>query len=207
MKSRTLVLFLLAALTLTLLAGCQSANVDTPTTGAPRNATPLADVASATDPQWITPQEAEAIALAHAEILAENARMDRTEADIEGNWPHYDVEFHAGDYEYDYEIDAATGAVVRWKQEYEPVNAQPATPGNETQPAGTQPITAAEAEAIALAHAGLQRENVRFDRTEPDRERGGTEYEVEFRCGNWEYSYDIDADTGRIIDHEKEWDD
>ena len=127
MKKHALVLFLLAALTLTLLAGCQSANMDTPITGAPRTAAPLTNVTPATDPT--TPQPTEA-----------------------------------------------------------------------------KSITAAEAEAIALAHAGLQRENVRFDRTELDRDDGILEYEVEFRYGNWEYSYDIDAKTGKIIEFEKEWD-
>ena len=68
-------------------------------------------------------------------------------------------------------------------------------------------LTAEEAEEIALNHAGLARQEVMFDRTELDRDRNKTEYEVEFRAGRWEYSYEIDAVTGQILDYDKDYDD
>ncbi len=60
-------------------------------------------------------------------------------------------------------------------------------------------ISAQEAENIALEKVGLVRENVRFDRTEIDRERGKLVWEVEFENENKEYSFEIDAVTGKII--------
>ena len=65
-------------------------------------------------------------------------------------------------------------------------------------------ISANEAENIALAKVGLTRENIRFERTEIDHERGKLVWEVEFEYGNKEYSFEIDAVTGKILREEIE---
>lgn len=65
-------------------------------------------------------------------------------------------------------------------------------------------IGANEAENIALAKVGLTRENIRFERTEIDHERGKLVWEVEFEYGNKEYSFEIDAVTGKILREEIE---
>ena len=65
-------------------------------------------------------------------------------------------------------------------------------------------IGANEAENIALAKVGLMRENIRFERTEIDHERGKLVWEVEFEYGNKEYSFEIDAVTGKILREEIE---
>ena len=65
-------------------------------------------------------------------------------------------------------------------------------------------IGANEAENIALAKVGLTRENIRFERTEIDHERGKLVWEVEFEYENKEYSFEIDAVTGKILREEIE---
>jgi len=65
-------------------------------------------------------------------------------------------------------------------------------------------IGANEAENIALAKVGLTRENIRFERTEIDHERGKLVWEVEFEYENKEYSFEIDALTGKILREEIE---
>lgn len=73
-------------------------------------------------------------------------------------------------------------------------------------PAATT-ISAFEAENIALRHAGLNRNQVRFDdRTELDWENGQRVWEVSFDHGNWDYDYDINASNGRIVSWDKDWD-
>jgi uncharacterized membrane protein YkoI len=75
-------------------------------------------------------------------------------------------------------------------------------------PAPAEPeITKEKAEEIALAHAGLTASEVRFSRTEYDREYGANEWEVEFNVGRTEYSYTINASTGDIIEYEIDRDD
>ena len=65
-------------------------------------------------------------------------------------------------------------------------------------------ISATEAENIALSRVGLTRENIRFERTEIDHERGKLVWDVEFEYGNKEYSFEIDAVTGKILREESE---
>jgi uncharacterized membrane protein YkoI len=58
----------------------------------------------------------------------------------------------------------------------------------------------------ALAHAGLKRADVRDLKCELDRENGIMVYEVEFESGLFDYEYDIDAVTGKILKSKKELD-
>lgn len=67
-------------------------------------------------------------------------------------------------------------------------------------------LTKKEAEDIALNRAGLTRQQVMRLRTEYDLEDGRHTYEVEFRQGFWEYSARIDAETGEILEWERDRD-
>ena len=42
---------------------------------------------------------------------------------------------------------------------------------------------------------------------EPDYDDGFTKYEIEFRAGSFEYEYELDARTGKILKSEKDIDD
>lgn len=75
------------------------------------------------------------------------------------------------------------------------------------EPSRTAPkLTAEEAEAIALADAGLTPEQVTRLRSEYDVDRGVGEYDVEFHHDGWEYDYEIHADNGEILFKDKERD-
>ncbi len=65
-------------------------------------------------------------------------------------------------------------------------------------------LTKEEAEQIALDHSGFRRDQVRQLKTEYDFDNGKHRYEVEFRQGTREYSYEIDGETGKILDYEWE---
>ena len=70
-----------------------------------------------------------------------------------------------------------------------------------------QDIGYAKAKSIALNHAGLS-ENQAYDMdVELDDEDGRLVYEIEFKSGNMEYDYEIDAVSGAILKHEAELDD
>jgi uncharacterized membrane protein YkoI len=69
-----------------------------------------------------------------------------------------------------------------------------------------------DAEGIALAHAELTAVDVLYLHTEPDVEKGIPVYEVEFAVDltdhfeHLEYEYTIHADTGEILEFDKERD-
>lgn len=63
-------------------------------------------------------------------------------------------------------------------------------------------ITAEKAKSIALSHAKVSKNDVWYIECETDYEYGTKIYEVEFEVGGWEYSYEINANTGKIISWE-----
>ena len=68
-------------------------------------------------------------------------------------------------------------------------------------------LTREEALAKALEHAELEKDQVEYvKKVELDYEHGKKVFEVEFFHNGFEYEYDIDAQTGRILKYERERD-
>jgi uncharacterized membrane protein YkoI len=63
-------------------------------------------------------------------------------------------------------------------------------------------IDEAQAQEIALEHAGYSAEEAQWLRVERDHDHGRLEYEVEFYVGRTEYNYEIDATDGTILSYE-----
>lgn len=165
----------------------------------------------------LTKEEAKAIALNHAGLTETEITGLRMEQDVERGTAEWEVDFRSGDWEYDYEIHAETGAVIKGKKEYDPPKAPKSAQPAETKPRNTEPprteaaetekLTAQEAKAIALNHAGLQESQVKGLRAEYDVDDRIPEWEVEFYCDGMEYEYEIHAIKGNILFCDKERDD
>ena len=131
--------------------------------------------------------EAKRLALAHAGLQASQVTFLHVKPEWENGRQVYDVEFYTADKEYDYEIDAATGEVLKY--DYEVESALPA-PGSA--------ITLEKARELALgkvpgAKAG---DIVEIDL---DRENGVLVYEIEILYNNVEYDCEINASTGEVL--------
>ena len=119
---------------------------------------------------------------------------------------HYEVEItsQTGE-EFEYKVDAYTGAILESKREAAEGTEVPVV--QPSKPAASGDIGYAKAKSIALNHAGVS-ENKAYDmEIELDDEDGTLVYEVEFKFGGMEYSYEINAATGAILKHEAELDD
>ena len=119
---------------------------------------------------------------------------------------HYEVEIKSqtGE-EFEYKVDAYTGAILESKREAADGTEVPVV--QPSKPAASGDIGYAKAKSVALNHAGVS-ENKAYDmEIELDDEDGALVYEVEFKSGNMEYSYEINAATGAILKHEAELDD
>lgn len=119
---------------------------------------------------------------------------------------HYEVEItsQTGE-EFEYKIDAYTGAILESKREAADGTEVPVV--QPSKPAASGDIGYAKAKSVALNHAGVS-ENKAYDMDiELDDEDGRLIYEVEFKSGGMEYSYEINAATGAILKHEAELDD
>ena len=188
----------------------------------------LKDLAEAGAPAMPIGKDAAAYA---AEQYAGTTALDSVTAEVDPELDespaHYEVELRTAWGEFEYLVDAYTGKVLSGQKDLlaavsasnettKPSGQKPASASNETTkpsdqkpaPSGTvQDIGYAKAKSIALNHAGLS-ENQAYDMDiELDDEDGTLVYEVEFKSGNMEYDYEIDAASGTILKHEAELDD
>lgn len=79
--------------------------------------------------------------------------------------------------------------------------------GPESAPTQVTLISKEEAVSIALEHAGFTADQVTGLRVEFDPDDGRREWDVEFYSGGYEYDYTIHAETGKILDVDKDRDD
>ena len=202
---KQLAFILVLALLLPVLAGCQSAYAakHTPETKATKTvATPA-----------ITRDEAVQIALKDANLTPEEIFDLEAELDKERGVLHYDVDFEKDRKDYDYEIHAETGEILRKEVPTPPSAVTPepvpevtpeTTPAAPVEPA--EKLTREEAIAIALTHAGLTKDQVRELEAELDKERGVLVFEVDFETREYDYEYEIHAQTGEILKSKRERD-
>ena len=143
MKKTHITVFLIPALLLSL-AGCSTADLEEKlntaenkveekldaaedsvertlrraVTGSPA-ATPTfpAPASTETSETTITQSQAENIALEFAGFSAAQVTRLRTEYEIDDGIPQYTVEFHVGDQEYEFEIDARTGRILSYDKD------------------------------------------------------------------------------------------
>ena len=173
----------------------------------------LKDLAEAGAPAMPIGKEAAAYA---AEQYAGTTALDSVTAEVDSELDespaHYEVELHAAWGEFEYLVDAYTGKVLSGQKN---LLTAASTPSETTKPSDQKPdpsgtaqdIGYAKAKSIALNHAGVS-ENEAYDmEIELDDEDGTLVYEVEFKFGGMEYSYEINAATGAVLKHEAEIDD
>ncbi len=157
------------------------------------------DMALAADPNsasYITASRARELALQHAGVSSADAVFLQTKLDREDGVVCYDVEFYSGSTEYDYDIDALTGAVLSFDHDLDNYTIHPSSAQEEL-------ISAAKAQEIALGRAPA---GAKVVKCELDRDDGRYVYEVELREGRTEYECDVNAVTGVILKWEVDYD-
>ena len=144
-----------------------------------------------------------------AEEYAGTTAVDSVTAEVDPELDespaHYEVELQTAWGEFEYLVDAYTGKVLSGQKDLLTTASVVDKTAKPTAPAGD--IGYAKAKSIALNHAGVS-ENKAYDmEIELDDEDGTLVYEVEFKSGGMEYSYEINAATGAILKHEAELED
>lgn len=141
---------------------------------------------------------AKQIALEHAGVSESDTTFLMARLDYENGVQVYEVEFYvaATNSEYDYEIDASTGAVRSYDydaENYNPLQQVTGSTAGET-------ISEAEVRSIALAKVpGATANDIRLYL---DRDDGRLRYEGKIIYQGMEYDFEIDAYSGAI----QEWD-
>jgi uncharacterized membrane protein YkoI len=123
-----------------------------------------------------------------------------TEIDYDSSDNEYEVEVESGSVTYELDINATTGEVV--KKEADGKKLSVVKSDAKTTSQNKNFITAKEAIAIALKHSPGTVKEVELD---DDDKRA--HFEIEIKDGKYEYEFEIDAVTGKILDFEKDRDD
>lgn len=143
---------------------------------------------------YIGDEAARAAALTGAGLSADAVTFLGTELAKRDGVEYYVVSFTSGDSRYESQVDALSGVVIQTESAPLTQSASAPTEGS---------ITAEEAKAKALAHAGLSETDVTFIKAELDRDDGRLVYDVEFYTADYkEYDYEIDAATGDVVSYD-----
>lgn len=143
---------------------------------------------------YISEEEAASIALAEVSGATENDI--RIHKDIDDGRNIYEGSIYYDGVEYDFEIDAQSGQIIDWSSEMDDdrwINA------------GNDMISVEEASAIALAEVkGASENDLRIHK---DFDDGRNIYEGSIYYNGVEYDFEIDGQSGQIIDWGSEMDD
>ncbi|MBU6135359.1 PepSY domain-containing protein [Clostridium tertium] len=160
------------------------------------------------DTRKVTLEQAKEIALKHANLINDQVSFIRAETDLDNGIEKYDIEFYHENIEYDYEINVANGEIIEYDHDVENYNINnKQTPirniGGATEEQG-KIISVDQAKEIALKHANLTSDQVTFGKSELDFDDGIQKYYIEFYYNNREHSFEIDANTGKVLANEKD---
>lgn len=130
-------------------------------------------------------------------LIGEGARIVDVELESEGRGDgkrfYYEVEVVDGAREYEYTVDAVTGAVTKQGEQQNGAAAEGL-------------IGEEEAIRIALERFSLTEKEARVEKVKLERDDGRYIYEVELRVKSIEYEVEIDAKTGKILESDISYD-
>lgn len=193
-----------------------------------------ADGTNTTASAQITMDAAKEIALADAGLKLSAVTFVKEKLDVDDDISVYDLEFFVENTEYEYEINANTGAIYSKSKETTVTKSDTDTAdtaqkndkdSQSSQQSGTQQsnaqqnnnqqsssqaqsgstqISLEDAKNKALADAGVSASKVTFTKAKKDHDDGITVYEIEFYTSTHEYEYEINAANGKILSRDVE---
>ncbi len=170
---------------------------------------------TASQSTYIGKEKAKSIAFKDAGTTATKAKEVEVQLDAEYGQMIYEVEFRVGTKEYEYDINAKTGKIIFKEVDTDNdrdddfSNKKPSTNTSTTNKNNTSTTTyigKEKAKSIAFKNAGVSVSQVKELEVEFDKDDGVYSYEIDFKYNGMEYSYDINAKTGKIIEKDVERD-
>ena len=167
---------------------------------------------SGSNTTFIGESAATTAALTHAKVDQSAAQSLTVKLDEDDGVAYYEIEFCSAGVEYDYEINATTGAVAKFEQDTCDHYAHRSGSNNQNQNqnqgnSNGSYIGYDAALQAACKHAGVNVSQVTRLENELDHDDGVARYEISFHVGNMEYEYEINASTGQVLKYESERDD
>lgn len=120
--------------------------------------------------------------------------------DTEDDITVYDIEFVYNGIEYEYEINAVTGAIYSMEQSQAEDGSGSVAGTGQT----SKYIGLAAAKEVAATDAGVAVKDAVFTKAKREKDDGQYIYDIEFTAGNKKYEYEIRATDGMVLDKESE---
>lgn len=141
----------------------------------------------------LTLEQAKKTAAEHAGKKQANVTFEKAESDSDDGRTAYEIKFYTDTAEYEYEIDADTGYLLKWEYKV-------SSKGQKKEKQREENPDLDAVKKTALKAAGLKDTDVTWGKVHPDYDDGRLIYEGKFFSGGFEYEFEIDAATGNIID-------
>lgn len=164
------------------------------------NLTNINSLGTASDKAYLGEEKAREAALSHANVPADKITNYEIELDYENGVMVYEIEFKCEGIEYDYDIDAVTGSVLKNQQKPDDDYIPPQS--NNTPGSPDSYISEDRAKEAALSHAGITAGDITNFQCRLDCEDDIMVYDIEFHCGGYDYNYGIHATTGTVLKHQ-----
>lgn len=183
---------------------------------------------AASDKSCIGQDAALSIALDHAGLTSSQIYELDVKLDSEDGIMVYEIEFESSAGEYEYDIHAHTGQIVKYKVP-RPKAETPGTTsaqgtassgqssgGSQGGSGGKSPSSGAQGSAdigqdaalsAALRHAGVSASQLTEQEISRDRDDGILVYEVKFETAQGSYEYEIRAADGAVLKADQDWED
>lgn len=140
-------------------------------------------------------------ALSDAGVKANEVTFTKQKLDWDDGISIYEIEFYTSSKEYDYEINANTGAIHEKSIEPLQTSQRPQKENNNSY------ISIEKVKSLALSHAGFSANEVYLSKNKFENDDDIMVYEIEFIKDNIEYEYTIHAVSGKILEFDYEYDD
>lgn len=167
--------------------------------------------------------KAVSIVMEDAGISQQDAVVKKAKLSFDDGRFVYDVEIVSNGAEYDYELKAADGTIIKKDIDANGGNvnnqngaeetaqqSQTKTTAAQTSQAQTQnnttnagDISLEKAKNVALENAGVKADAVTFTKAELDYDDGASHYDIEFYDSSYKYEYEIDM-KGEIISYDRD---
>lgn len=145
-------------------------------------------------------------ALAHAGVDPMNTKVTQMLLHDLAEPVHYGYTFIYDGYEYVYEIDAATGGVLKAEKKEYTAPAEPQLPTIPSKPVEINPVVTIQTNEvieIACSHAGVPREQIGPMELTMDDDEAVRHYDMKFQYDGAVYFYEISASDGEILTWQK----
>lgn len=151
--------------------------------------------------EYVGLDAAKSIAMTAADVSENTAVFTTAELDNRDGIAYYEIDFTVDGKAYEYDIDAISGKII--EEQSKPIETLTTESTTSNAVAAEGEINAEKAKEIALNHAGLKSEDVKFVKEKLEWDDRIQKYEIEFYTSDFkEYDYEINAETGEILSYD-----